>query len=258
MTLIRKVELADSQKQKGLRGKLRDIGFYWTDYHPQDEVPRQTMTLDAFSDLMQSGRVRVISNATGSPAPIVPTKTDKGPSPDPTVSTHSEGTFKECLPPWVDERSRILVLGTLPGGPSLRQGRYYASPGNSFWRVMNLLLNRLPDEFDDKEFILSRGVALWDAAKSGHREGSGDDGFDDSTVTGNDIQGLLDAYPGISAIILNGKGKTVDYFYGKCRFTSRIPVKALISTSYRYRGYHETSMIASEWSAILPFLPPKP
>lgn len=254
MTLIQKVELADSQKQKGLRGKLRDMGFFWTDYHPQDEVPRQTMSLDAFHDLVRSGRVKVLSNGEDSPVSFEPPQVNKVPSPESPISSHSEGTFKQCLPPWVDERSRILVLGTLPGGPSLRQGRYYASPGNSFWRVMNLLLKRRPEEHDDKEFILSRGVALWDTAKSGNREGSGDDGFDDSTVTGNDIQGLLDAYPGIRAIILNGKGKTVDYFYGKCRFVSSIPVKALISTSYRYRGYHETSVMASEWAAILPYL----
>src|SRR5207244_7572558 len=34
--------------------------------------------------------------------------------------------LKRSFPPIVDQRSRVLVLGTLPGEESLRRGEYYA------------------------------------------------------------------------------------------------------------------------------------
>lgn len=34
-----KVQLSDS-KQKSIRHKIRNIGFYWENFHPKDEIPR--------------------------------------------------------------------------------------------------------------------------------------------------------------------------------------------------------------------------
>jgi hypoxanthine-DNA glycosylase len=41
--------------------------------------------------------------------------------------------MKHGLPPIVDENSRIVILGTLPGDLSLREQQYYADPSNQFW-----------------------------------------------------------------------------------------------------------------------------
>jgi G:T/U-mismatch repair DNA glycosylase len=34
----------------------------------------------------------------------------------------------------LDKNTEMLILGTLPSDISLTQQRYYANPGNDFWR----------------------------------------------------------------------------------------------------------------------------
>lgn len=42
----------------------------------------------------------------------------------------------------VDERTRLLVLGSLPGEASLARSQYYAHPQNQFWRLIGAVVGR--------------------------------------------------------------------------------------------------------------------
>jgi hypoxanthine-DNA glycosylase len=48
------------------------------------------------------------------------------------------------LPPIVSERSKLLILGSMPGERSLKAGEYYAYPRNAFWAIMGQLFGAGP------------------------------------------------------------------------------------------------------------------
>jgi hypoxanthine-DNA glycosylase len=114
---------------------------------------------------------------------------------------------KRSFPPIADARSRVLVLGTLPGEESLRRIEYYAHPRNLFWPIVFALFDggAPPASYAEKlDFLQAQRIALWDVVASGQRLASAD-----STIAGevpNAINNLLDAHPDIRAVAFNGSG----------------------------------------------------
>jgi hypoxanthine-DNA glycosylase len=106
--------------------------------------------------------------------------------------------------PIVDSRSRVLVLGTLPGEESQRRRQYYAHPRNAFWPILFGLFGLPPVEDYARrlDFALSRRVALWDVVAHGKREASADASI--RRETPNRIAELLDTHPAIGTVAFNG------------------------------------------------------
>ena len=108
--------------------------------------------------------------------------------------------------PIIDQRSQVLILGTLPGPESLRMGEYYANPNNQFWRI----IYRVFDEeyaglaYDERiRFLRTHRIALWDVFRSAVRKGALDS--DIRSEEPNDIPGLLLDHPGLIHILLAGR-----------------------------------------------------
>lgn len=80
------------------------------------------------------------------------------------------------IPPVYDERSRILILGTIPSPKSREQGFYYGHPRNRFWQVLAQVLQApLPQTIEQKQaLLLAHGIALWDVLHACTIEGAGD------------------------------------------------------------------------------------
>ncbi len=119
---------------------------------------------------------------------------------------HNDGgrAMEYSFGPLIDENSKILILGSLPGVRSLAEARYYAHPQNKFWKIIYGAWGETPDEdFDARyRFILAHGLALWDVVKCAEREGSADGSIRNETP--NDIPALLAAHPNVRRIIFNG------------------------------------------------------
>lgn len=113
--------------------------------------------------------------------------------------------YKRSFPPVVDARTRVLVLGSLPGERSLGEARYYAHPQNQFWPLLSGVLDAdlcAMAYADRLGALLARGVGLWDVVASARRTGSTDAAI--TVATGNDIAGLTTALPALRAIGFNG------------------------------------------------------
>lgn len=113
--------------------------------------------------------------------------------------------LKRSFPPVADARTRVLVLGSLPGEMSLAQARYYAHPQNQFWRliggVVGVELHALP--YDDRLAVLrSAGVGLWDVVGSASRRGSLDAAIRDHSA--NPLAEFVRTLPALRAVAFNG------------------------------------------------------
>ena len=113
--------------------------------------------------------------------------------------------LKFCFPPVADARTRLLVLGSLPGEESLAQGRYYANPRNQFWRliggVIGADLASLGYEARIAALLAAR-VGLWDTIGSATRRGSLDGDIRDQSS--NDLALFAATLPTLRAVGFNG------------------------------------------------------
>src|SRR5215813_6689688 len=134
------------------------------------------------------------------------------------------------FPPIVDETSKILILGSIPGVKSLEKQQYYAHPQNKFWKIIFELFHEdFTDNYEERINILKKNhIALWDVIDSCERKGSLDSEIKNEEA--NQIEELLEQYPDITAIFCNGRKsyKNLQKVLGK---NFKIPIILMPSTS---------------------------
>lgn len=113
---------------------------------------------------------------------------------------------KLAFPPSVYESTRLLILGSLPGDASIRQGEYYAHRGNAFWSLMGDVLDEdlraAPYALRLKR-LRARGVGLWDVIESADRQGSLDSAIRGAEL--RDLAAFVARLPRLEAVAFNGK-----------------------------------------------------
>jgi len=106
--------------------------------------------------------------------------------------------------PIVNQNSKILILGTIPGEESIRSNQYYANERNQFWHIIYTLFNsKLDNIYQERcNFLFKNKIALWDVLHNADRLGS----LDTSIKNGipNGFNTFLSTYPNINKIIFNG------------------------------------------------------
>lgn len=121
------------------------------------------------------------------------------------MSSAADAGRKASFAPVADARTRLLVLGSLPGEKSLAAAQYYANPQNQFWRLMQAVtgapLLSLP--YGERlEMLLAAGVGLWDVVGSAVRPGSLDTAIRDHQP--NALPELCERLPALRAVAFNG------------------------------------------------------
>jgi len=158
-----------------------------------------------------------------------------------------KGKIQHPFEPVYNEKSKILILGTIASEKSRELGYPYAHPQNRFWKV----LSRLFDEeiLDYKQFLLKHNIALWDVIKSCKIEGSSDSSIRDIKV--NNITSIL-KNSNVAVIFTNGRKATElynKYIYDKTKIKSIY----LPSTSPA-NATNSLDKLVEEYSAILEYL----
>ena len=139
-------------------------------------------------------------------------------------------TVLRSFEPFADARSRVLVLGTMPGPQALRKQEYYGFAGNHFWRIMiDLFAPGRTLAYPERIALLRRNrIAVWDVLAACERVGAADSAIRNAVPT--DIPGLLARRPGIRTIFLNGT--TAARLFAKFHGASvTVPTVQLPSTS---------------------------
>jgi hypoxanthine-DNA glycosylase len=112
------------------------------------------------------------------------------------------------LPPLVSPQTRLVILGSFPGAASLAAGQYYGHPRNHFWPVLQAIWPSSPGSICASsyqirsEWLLSKGLGLWDVYASCEREGSLDSQIRHPVL--NDLASLIQRCPNLAAIAHNG------------------------------------------------------
>jgi hypoxanthine-DNA glycosylase len=115
-------------------------------------------------------------------------------------------TLKRSFPPVVDGRTRVLILGSLPGEVSLAQGRYYAHPRNHFWHLLGGVIGAplATMQYERRLMaLLAAHVGLWDMVAGATRSGSLDQNLRE--IAANDLPGLIATLPDLRCVAFNGQ-----------------------------------------------------
>lgn len=119
--------------------------------------------------------------------------------------------IENVLGPVVDENTRVLIVGSMPGQQSLEKQQYYGNPRNHFWPIMSQLLEECaPENYTQRlKWLQQHGIGLWDTIKCCERQGSLDSAIRNEVP--NDFEALFAQYPAIECVLFNG-GKAEQVF----------------------------------------------
>lgn len=143
--------------------------------------------------------------------------------------------YKKALQPLIDDSSRVLILGTMPGDQSIAKQQHYGNNGNHFWKIVFTIFNEnFSESYEDRKALLKKHhIALWHVLSSCKREGSSDSKITNETV--NDFASLHLKYPNIKHVFFESKS-AAKFFH---KYTTPYPGIAyftLPSTSGLYAG----------------------
>lgn len=157
--------------------------------------------------------------------------------------------LKTAFKPIVDEKSKILILGTMPGERSLKLQQYYGHGRNQFWKILFELFEEpfTKDYSKRTQLLLQKRIAVWDVLS--HCEGKGSSDTAIKNEIPNDFTTFYNTYPDISRIFLTSQ--KAESFYNKYIGKQSIRTYYLLpspSSANTWKTYNEK---VNDWKIIL-------
>lgn len=156
-------------------------------------------------------------------------------------------TIEHTFEPVYDERSEILILGSLPSVKSRENHFYYGHPQNRFWKLTACLYQCcVPQTIEEKKkFLHDHHIALWDVIARCDIIGSSDSSI--KNVIPNDMNRILDCAP-VQRIYANG-GKAYELYRKYCYPVCKREIIQLPSTSPANAAFSMERLLES-WKRI--------
>lgn len=154
--------------------------------------------------------------------------------------------------PIVDSKTKILILGSIPGVKSLEKVEYYGNKQNQFWKILFSIFKQenVSECYKNKvNFLLQNRIGLWDVVQNCERKGSLDIAIKNQEI--NDFNSFFNEYPQITTLVFNGK-TAYQFFYKKYGQIKGITYYVMPSTSPANTIPFEKKL--NEWSLILSHL----
>jgi TDG/mug DNA glycosylase family protein len=161
------------------------------------------------------------------------------------------GPVIKSFPPNFSPDAVKLILGSMPGGESLRQEQYYAHPRNKFWEIMSEIIGfdfTIPYE-QRLKVLRDNKIALWDAAHTCVRPGSLDSNIRDEAP--NDFETFFKKCPHIKLLVFNGQtAKKLFVKHTKSMLIPDLELRLAPSTSPANASYTYQQKL-TEWKRAL-------
>ena len=154
--------------------------------------------------------------------------------------------------PWgpvFDERSKVLILGTIPSPKSREMGFAYGHPQNVFWKTLAAVLGKEEPAYavdERRAFALENRIAIWDVLHSCEIDGASDMSIKDPVP--NKFAPLLEK-TGIEKIFTTGK-KATELFSLLCAEESGLASVYLPSTSPANRAMQAKPEFMLLWQEV--------
>ena len=231
--LLLKRRLSENKNQKKIsRGKIRKLGFNISDHF-------YGFTERDFQDLLNTNIISIVNNFESiNKINIKTNKIKKAP----LVNINKKGSLAAI----VDEKTSILILGTVPGDNSIIHQQYYNNPRNQFWKIFCSIFNQGKSIkiYEERiELLKKYNVGLWDVLMSCDREGSSDDKIKNPIV--NDFNNFFSKYRNIKTLIFNGE-ESYKYFNKLVKINFDMKMIQLNSTSSQ-NGHKNLTDKTEEW-----------
>lgn len=155
------------------------------------------------------------------------------------------------LPPLVSSQTRLLILGSFPGVASLAAQQYYGHRQNHFWKILQAIwpsgqIATGASSYQIRsEWLLSKGLGLWDVYAACEREGSLDSAIRHPVV--NDFAEIQRLCPALQAIAHNG-GESFKHSRRVSAALAGIEAQEVKSAGVQFYKLPSTSPANASWS----------
>lgn len=161
------------------------------------------------------------------------------------------------IPPVFDERSEVLVLGTMPSPKSREAAFFYGHPQNRFGCVLAAMFDEpVPEDNAERaDLLLRHHIALWDVLESCNIRGASDASI--ANPRPNDLSRVLEKAP-VRRVFCTGAAAG-RYYARLCEAAGGLPADVLPSPSPANAAWSLPRLVEAYRpvaEAVTPFKPP--